>query len=82
MDKIFVAQITVFGIPSAFTSPRTLSVCVNSNRRQGSKAKPKNHLANSTNVRVRSFESYTLTWICGYFFLSSKPAFIAVAEVS
>ena len=38
-DKIFVGQITVFGIPSASTSPRTLSVCVNSNRRQSSKAK-------------------------------------------
>ena len=37
---------------------------------------------NSTGVRIRSFASYTLTWICGYFFLSSKPAFIASSEVT
>src|ERR1039457_6995549 len=37
---------------------------------------------NSTGVRVCSFASYTLTWICGYFFLSSRPTFIAAAELS
>jgi hypothetical protein len=37
---------------------------------------------NSTGVRVRFFASYTLTWICGYFSLSSKPAFNASAEIT
>src|ERR1039458_2878151 len=37
---------------------------------------------NSTGVRVRSFASYTLTWMWGYFFFSSKPTFNAAAELS
>ena len=36
----------------------------------------------STSVRARSFASYTLTWICGYFFLSCNADFIAASEVS
>ena len=35
-----------------------------------------------TSVGIRSLASYTMTWICGYFFFSSKPAFIAACEVS
>ena len=36
----------------------------------------------SISVRVRAFASYTLTWIGGNLFLSSKPAFDAASEVA
>ena len=37
---------------------------------------------NFTAVRVRSFAPNTITWMCGYFCLSSKPAFDAASAVS
>jgi len=37
---------------------------------------------NSTAVRVRSFAPNTITWMCGYFCLSFKPAFDAASAVS
>jgi hypothetical protein len=36
----------------------------------------------STAVRVRSFAPNTITWMCGYFCLSSKAAFDAASAVS